>query len=89
MIRVEFTESMGPGEWLRLFRERIARHGEAAHFSGREVAHITSASAMIALRAARPVLEYVSRGRGFVDVEPYPDAGARRALATTSTPEGP
>ena len=29
---------------------------------------------------ARPVLEYVSRGRRFVGVEPYPDAQARRAL---------
>jgi hypothetical protein len=27
------------------------------------------------------VLEYVSRGRRYVDVEPYPDATARRALA--------
>lgn len=26
------------------------------------------------------ILEYVSRGRGFVDVEPYPDAKARRVL---------
>lgn len=28
----------------------------------------------------RQVLEYVSRGRRFVDVEPYPDSLARRAL---------
>jgi hypothetical protein len=26
------------------------------------------------------VLEYVSAGRGYVDVEPYPDLQARRAL---------
>jgi hypothetical protein len=32
------------------------------------------------LREAIPVLEYVSRGRRFVDVEPYPDATARRVL---------
>lgn len=30
------------------------------------------------LRQALPVVEYVSTGRGFVDVEPYPDARARR-----------
>lgn len=29
---------------------------------------------------ARAVLEYVSRGRRYVDVEPYPDATARRIL---------
>lgn len=28
----------------------------------------------------REVLVYVSRGRGYVDVEPYPDFEARRAL---------
>jgi hypothetical protein len=28
----------------------------------------------------RKVLEYVSRGRRYVDVEKYPDATARRAL---------
>jgi hypothetical protein len=28
----------------------------------------------------RPVVEYVSRGRSFVDVGPYPDGAARRAL---------
>lgn len=27
-----------------------------------------------------PVAAYVSRGRRYVDIEPYPDAGARRAL---------
>lgn len=31
--------------------------------------------------AARPVLGYVSMGRRYVDVEPYPDATARRVLA--------
>ncbi|GGM53499.1 hypothetical protein ACFFX1_54865 [Dactylosporangium sucinum] len=34
-----------------------------------------------AVAGALPVLGYVSRGRRFVDVEPYPDAAARRALA--------
>jgi hypothetical protein len=33
-----------------------------------------------ALRDAVTVLRYVSAGRGYVDVEPYPDALARRAL---------
>lgn len=33
-----------------------------------------------ALRDAIEVLGYVSRGRRYVDVEPYPDALARRAL---------
>jgi len=34
------------------------------------------------LFAARGVLEYVSRGRGYVGTEqPYPDAAARRVLA--------
>lgn len=33
-----------------------------------------------ALRDAAKVLAYVSAGRGYVDVEPYPDALARRAL---------
>ena len=37
-------------------------------------------AALKALEAAKPVLEYVSRGRRFVDVEKYPDATARRAL---------
>jgi hypothetical protein len=32
------------------------------------------------LRDAVKVLRYVSAGRGYVDVEPYPDALARRAL---------
>lgn len=32
------------------------------------------------LAEATPILGYVSRGRGFVDVEPYPDAAARRVL---------
>lgn len=32
------------------------------------------------LLEARTVLEYVSRGRRYVDVEPYPDALARRVL---------
>lgn len=42
-----------------------------------------------ALGAARSIVEYVSRGRGFVDVEPYPDAAARAVLGASSTPEGP
>jgi hypothetical protein len=33
-----------------------------------------------ALRDAVKVLRYVSAGRGYVDVEPYPDALARRTL---------
>jgi hypothetical protein len=33
-----------------------------------------------ALRDVLPVLRYVSKGRRYVDVEPYPDALARRAL---------
>ena len=30
--------------------------------------------------ALLPIVQYVSRGRGYVDVERYPDAAARRAL---------
>lgn len=30
--------------------------------------------------ACIPILEYVSRGKGYVGVEPYPDASARRVL---------
>jgi len=33
------------------------------------------------LRAALPVVSYVSAGRSYVDVEPYPDATARRVNA--------
>ena len=33
------------------------------------------------LRAALPIVAYVSAGRGYVDVEPYPDATARRVNA--------
>lgn len=40
----------------------------------------------LALDAARPVLEYVSRGRGYVDVTPYPDYTARRALGLMHAP---
>ena len=32
------------------------------------------------IRALLPIAGYVSRGRGYVDVERYPDAAARRAL---------
>jgi hypothetical protein len=38
--------------------------------------------------AMRPIVEYVSRGRGFVGVEPYPDASARRALGLRAANEG-
>jgi hypothetical protein len=31
------------------------------------------------------VLRYVSAGRGYVDVEPYPDAAARRVLGAIDT----
>lgn len=34
-----------------------------------------------ALRAALPIVAYVSTGRRYVDVEPYPDATARRVGA--------
>lgn len=34
-----------------------------------------------AAREALPVVEFVSRGRGYVGVEPYPDARARNANA--------
>jgi hypothetical protein len=36
-----------------------------------------------------PVVEYVSRGRSFVDVGPYPDAAARRALGALDRPAEP
>jgi hypothetical protein len=35
------------------------------------------------------VLRYVSMGRGYVDVEPYPDARARRALGRIYDEEVP
>lgn len=35
--------------------------------------------ALRALRAALPIVEYVSAGRGHVDTAPYPDAAARTA----------
>jgi hypothetical protein len=45
----------------------------------------TRAAAVRALRealsAARPIVAYVSAGRGFVDVDPYPDGEARRVNA--------
>jgi hypothetical protein len=34
------------------------------------------------LEDALPVIEYVSRGRGFFGIEPYPDARARRVNAS-------
>lgn len=37
------------------------------------------------LRAALPIISYVSMGRGYVDVEPYPDAAARRVNAEIRT----
>lgn len=37
------------------------------------------------IRASVEVLQYVSRGRRFVDVEPYPDAKARMILGGIST----
>jgi hypothetical protein len=50
----------------------------------------TSETAAERADAMRPIVEYVSRGRGFVDVEPYPDAAARAILGRAgSTPEGP
>lgn len=33
------------------------------------------------LRHAQPIVAYVSTGRGYVDVERYPDAAARRVNA--------
>ncbi|MGZ4745636.1 MAG: hypothetical protein ACXVYY_01000 [Oryzihumus sp.] len=38
---------------------------------------------------AEKVLSYVSRGRGFVDVEPYPDALARKVLGALSDETAP
>ena len=35
---------------------------------------------------AMRVLQYVSRGRGYVDVEPYPDSLAREALGELRLP---
>lgn len=37
-----------------------------------------------ALQAAKPIVAYVSTGRRYVDVEPYPDATARRVNAQIS-----
>lgn len=43
-----------------------------------------------ALAATLPVLQYVSNGRSFVDVEPYPDAAARKLLGEICCcPQGP
>lgn len=42
-----------------------------------------------ALRAAFPVVAYVSTGRSFVGVEPYPDATARRVAALIDDAIGP
>ena len=41
------------------------------------------------LRAALPILAYVSTGRSYVDVEPYPDASARRVAALIDDAIGP
>jgi hypothetical protein len=45
--RIEFTDAMGPFEWLELFRDRMAKYHEAAAFSGREVAHIVAAARVL------------------------------------------
>jgi hypothetical protein len=60
-------------------RERLLARIEQLH--GRSaVAEAGFDNIRLVLKKALSVLEYVSRGRGFVDVEKYPDVTARMVL---------
>jgi hypothetical protein len=72
LLRAELAEAIQE-------QERFAREArDSAATAGRALRELSEVRALIA--RMRPVLEYVSRGRGYVGVEPYPDATARFAL---------
>lgn len=63
----------------------VIEHGTPVPDREGEVARLRAA-----LAATLPVLQYVSYGRRYVDVQPYPDATARKLLGEICCcPQGP